>query len=315
MTWPLKAKTSTTTKTRPSMLVDSIVSHGARTIHSTSYPTPSFANANRVDPTRTVILRRDFERDAVQRFRDVANAAAERLLDQPLVVNAYEFTTTTAKIDDFMAWLRKLTDEKVLEVKYGTQARSGRDAWSNIYIKSAYQKGVARAAAQMRKGGVRVSDRWVNAAILRPIHADRVGLAYTRTFTTLRGITSAMDTKISQSLALGLAEGRAPKYIAKMIVSDVETIGINRARVLARTEVINAHATATLNSFEEANIQGVQVESEFATAQDNKVCPKCASLEGKIYTISEAQGVIPVHPNCRCAWLPVVSDDSSKELL
>lgn len=283
------------------------------------YRQSSFANASRIDPTRTVMLRREFERELLQRLREVAAAAVDRIEGQNVfrinVRNAFEFATTGSKVDDFMTWLRSMVDRDVLEIKVGAPLKSSRDAWTSVYIKSAYQKGIARAASQMRKGGVRVSDRWVNAALLRPVHADRAGIAYTRTFTTLKGITAAMDTKISQSLALGLAEGRSPKQIARMISDNIESIGVTRARVLARTEVINAHAEATLNSFEEANIEGVEIESEFTTAQDNKVCPKCSELEGKKYTLQEARGVIPVHPNCRCAWLPVVGESSTRELL
>jgi SPP1 gp7 family putative phage head morphogenesis protein len=87
-------------------------------------------------------------------------------------------------------------------------------------------------------------------------------------------------------------------------------VGIKRARVLTRTEVINAHAEATLNSYTEAGLEGVTVNAEYTTAGDNKVCPKRRKLEGKVYTIAEARGVIPMHPNCRCAWIGVVIDPS-----
>jgi SPP1 gp7 family putative phage head morphogenesis protein len=117
-----------------------------------------------------------------------------------------------------------------------------------------------------------------------------------------------MDKQISRTLANGLAEGRGPMEIARSLVDRVEKIGVTRARMLARTETIASHAQASLNTYEEAGLEGVQVEAEFATAQDNKVCPECQALEGRTFTMQEAQGVIPVHPNCRCAWLPVVAN-------
>jgi SPP1 gp7 family putative phage head morphogenesis protein len=87
-------------------------------------------------------------------------------------------------------------------------------------------------------------------------------------------------------------------------------VGIKRARVLTRTEVISAHAEATLNSYTEAGLEGVEIDAEFSSTDDNKRCPKCADLERRVYTIAEARGVIPVHPNCRCAFVPVVRDPS-----
>ena len=78
--------------------------------------------------------------------------------------------------------------------------------------------------------------------------------------------------------------------------------------MLTRTEVINAHAEATLNSYVEAGLEGVTVNAEYTTAGDDKMCPKCVALQGRPYTIDEARGLIPQHPNCRCAWSPVVVD-------
>jgi SPP1 gp7 family putative phage head morphogenesis protein len=45
---------------------------------------------------------------------------------------------------------------------------------------------------------------------------------------------------------------------------------------------------------------------ELVTAGDLRVCPMCQGLNGKVYTIKEARGLIPVHPQCRCAWVPVM---------
>ena len=96
--------------------------------------------------------------------------------------------------------------------------------------------------------------------------------------------------------------------MAERIATRVEGIGIARARTLARTEVIGSHAAATLNSFKEAGLEGVKVLAEFATAGDAQVCEQCAALEGQIYSMEKAEGLIPVHPNCRCTLIPAVDD-------
>ena len=93
----------------------------------------------------------------------------------------------------------------------------------------------------------------------------------------------------------------------------VDAIGVTRARTLARSEMTAAYAEAQLNTYEELGIEGVEVEAEFATAGDDVVCPECEELEGKIYSIEESRGVIPVHPNCRCAWIPVVAEARTPE--
>ena len=76
--------------------------------------------------------------------------------------------------------------------------------------------------------------------------------------------------------------------------------------MIARTAIIMAFAEGQLTEFENWGVTGVTAEVEFATAGDDKVCNKCASMEGQVYTIAEARGVIPIHRNCRCMWLPVI---------
>jgi SPP1 gp7 family putative phage head morphogenesis protein len=273
--------------------------------------------ANRVDPTRTTLLRNAFEAEIYRRFRALKGAVNKYLVgDDSLALKAnFTFTTSPAKVAQFMAWLRKQEAQGILGIRQGTPVEAAaRTAWTNVYVESAYQKGLSRGVSALKKGGVKVAPSFIDSAFRRPIHADRLGLIYTRTFSELDGITKEMDRQISRVLTQGVADGLAPGQIAAKINNRIDAIGITRARTLARTEIINAHADATLNTFSEAGIAGVEVESEFVTAGDDDVCPECAELEGKTYTIDEARGVIPVHPNCRCAWVPVVVNGTGIEL-
>jgi SPP1 gp7 family putative phage head morphogenesis protein len=276
-----------------------------------------FTNNARVDPTRTVSLRRRYEADMVRRFRELETVlrkaiGAEDVLGLETNKVAppphFDFRRDPEKVSAFIDWLRKSHQDGILELKRGTAQATARGAWQDIYIQSAYQKGLQQAASQMRKAGAQVEPSYVDAAFFRPVHADRVGLIYTRAFTDLKGVTDAMDAGISRVLAQGIAEGVGPMEMARRMVHRVEGIGIARARTLARTEVIGSHAVATLNSFKEAGIEGVNVLAEFTTAGDGKVCAECADLEGKTYSLEDAEGLIPVHPNCRCTFVPAVKD-------
>jgi hypothetical protein len=45
---------------------------------------------------------------------------------------------------------------------------------------------------------------------------------------------------------------------------------------------------------------------EVATAGDDDVCPECEAIEeNNPYTIDEARSLIPAHPHCRCAFVPL----------
>lgn len=226
----------------------------------------------------------------------------------------FEFTRTADKVGAFMGWLKEQEIEQGLTVRQGAPlSRAAEQAWTSTYVESSYVRGLNQASARLRQAGATVEQRWVEAAFRRPIHADRLGIAYTRTFTELQGITATMDRQISRVLAEGLAGGAGPADIARAINNRVDKIGITRARMLARTEVINAHADATLNTYVEAGLEGVDVVAEWLTAND--ACPECVALEQEgPYSIEQARGMIPRHPNCKCAWAPLVRGGSGIEL-
>lgn len=228
-------------------------------------------------------------------------------------VGTFSFTRSADKHASFMEWLHSAQDKNIFSIRTGTPFQTAASSnWMNLYIDSSYQRGIAQAAGAMRKGGASISERWVDAGFNRSIHADALALIYNRNYSALEGITDAMDASISRILAEGLAYGKGPMALASEIEDAIDSIGEVRAETLARTEVINAHAESTLNSYEEAGIEGVTVDAEFTTSDDDAVCPICDDMNHDIYTIDDARGVIPVHPNCRCAWLPSMGDDDTE---
>jgi hypothetical protein len=205
----------------------------------------------RLDPTHTTVLRRRFEIEAVNRFKTLRRKIREELTDENfglgpnafgLSTNApkYNFPRSDKKVSEFMKWLKSQSDAGILELKQGTPMESAAErAWSSTYVRASYKKGIDSAARSMRKSKVRVEDKWVEAAFNRPFHVDRVGLAFTRTYSSLEGITRTMESQIGRTLAQGLAEGLGMKEIARSITDRVDKIGIKSARVLARTEVMS----------------------------------------------------------------------------
>jgi hypothetical protein len=69
--------------------------------------------------------------------------------------------------------------------------------------------------------------------------------------------------------------------------------------MVARTEVIAASNEGALQGYEHEGVEKV----EFYPAPDAD--EECLILAG-VYPINETHGVIPVHPNCRCTWIPLV---------
>lgn len=283
--------------------------------------TANSAEAQRYDPTMTTTLRRQFEGALAKRFRKLKGAINTLLITDDafgLRTNRtdFRFLRSGDKVAAFQEWLKEQQDAGILELTPGVPAaRAAETSWASVYVRSAYHKGMSRSASQLRKEGVSVAPSWVVDAFTRPFHVDRVGLAYTRVFQELEGITAEMDRQISRTLAQGLSQGTGAVQLAKELNDRVDKIGITRARMMARTEVIRAHAEASLNTYEEAGILGVGIEAEWRTAQDDSVCQECDdAASGGPYNLADARGMIPLHPNCRCAWVPQVVDPTAVRL-
>lgn len=237
---------------------------------------------------------------------------------------AFQFNTNSQKVGQFMSWLRRQVQVGMLSVVSMDQiGDSVNAAWSNLYIQNAYKRGVERARAQLRQAGLTdpLLTGSIEATMANPFHVDRLGLLYTRTYSELVGVTEAFDQHVSRILAQGLADGSGPREMARAInkvitgrggdLSLTDSLGRfiparRRTEMIARTEVIRAHAQAQLQEFSNWGVTGVGVQAEFRTAGDNRVCTRCEALEAQRFTIEQAWGVIPVHPSCRCIWIPLV---------
>lgn len=278
----------------------------------------SINTARKLDPSRTATIRQAYERAITSRFRRLRRDIVASIIDkdcfglQPglLILRAaeprqFDFPRSEDKVKAFMEWLQQQVDEGILEVteRDNTGRIVGSSEWQDLYIRTTAERAVIQATNAMTAAGV-TAPLIVSNPFNQPIFADRLGLLYTRQFTLLKGITEAMSSGIANELTLGMAQGLNPKVIARNIAKKVDGIGITRARVLAQTEIIRSHSESTLNVYESAGLEEVEVEAEWSTAKDGRVCPTCASREGKIYSLKEARGLIPAHPRCRCNWRP-----------
>ena len=299
----------------------------------------------RRDPTHTTVLRSVFAQDMKRRFNELAMVVRKAIVVEDVFslrndniqahqmttpgAEAFNFERSAAKLEAFMKWLQEQVDKGILEV--GTYQQIGRgvnEYWTNLYITDSYKRGIMRARSELKKAGLKIPSIEESGGIDivqgLPMHVDRVGLLFTRVFNDLKGVTTAMDTTISRILAQGLADGDGPAFLARKLVAAINGTGMgdlavkdalgrtmpamDRAVLIARTEVIRAHHVATIQEYRNWGLEGIVVKAEWSTAGDDRVCARCAALEGKVFTLDEIEPVIPLHPNCRCCALPYIED-------
>lgn len=125
----------------------------------------------------------------------------------------------------------------------------------------------------------------------------------------LATMDDATAQKVTKTLYAALASGVHPDTAANML-TQATGMARNRALVVARTEIISAYRSASLTTYR-ANADVCDGWTWMA-AQDGRVCPFCASMDGTFHTLDEDLNAL-THPNCRCCPAPHVkaADDLS----
>ena len=134
---------------------------------------------------------------------------------------------------------------------------------------------------------------------LKQLNQPALDWIATRSLALATRINETTKIEIRRQLATGFEEGESIPKLTSRIRTYYDDAYKRRAPMVARTEVIAASNEGALQGYSE---QGVE-EAEFYPSPD--ACEECLAEVG-VYPIAEARGKIPVHPNCRCVFLPIV---------
>ena len=291
-------------------------------------------NITQMDPTRTTTLRAQYGADMKRRFNKIRTLVLRAVGDldvlglstnEPMAFNnfatnalperqAYRFQRDDQKITSFNSWFQEQVDQGILEVDVKG------NPWTAKYVDSAYRKGSVRAYIDAHADELQDTpdfyrgkrSEFLESSFAHPERMSKLKFLGTRSYEDLKGISAAMSQQISRVLADGISHGKGPRSIARDLYNTVGNISKTRAMTMARTEIIAAHAEGQLDSYEELGIDELEVMVEWSTAGDDRVCSACADLQGTVMKIDEARGLIPRHPNCRCAWIPANVGEKTK---
>ena len=111
------------------------------------------------------------------------------------------------------------------------------------------------------------------------------------------GETLADD--LAQSLAAGYAQGESIADLTTRVMEFFDNPA--RAQRIARTETIAASSQGALYGYQEAGLE----QCEFYTANDERTCIYCDEYNGQVFNLGDEMP-IPLHPDCRCVYLPVI---------
>lgn len=114
---------------------------------------------------------------------------------------------------------------------------------------------------------------------------------------------------LGKNLRVGLTQsmilGEGIPQITDRINKNIETARYNAERI-ARTETKRVTYCAHNDAYEDMGVE--ELEYRCANGGDARTCKTCKEDNGKRYKRGE-EPTLPRHPNCRCVYIPVVSDE------
>jgi HK97 family phage portal protein len=264
-----------------------------------SLPALAEIKAPRVAPRARVMRRRIIEEreeltdeitgKVLTHFRGIRNRAdgiLGRLMERDLEeTKAYPF-----EVVDMLPPIETGSMSKILEAAYRKISKKT--------FKTINDVGVA--------GNLRWSDKLPtiqNVLSAAPSRASMIHSTTSKAIQRAVGIGLERGYSIEQ-LARGVPDDRFPGIRA--VLGETE----NRARLIARTEVMRTQNQTTAGFYKEQGFLYVQADDVDGGPDDNYVDPgdpygrTCAERHGQIYTIEDAQN-IDDHPNGTLNWMPM----------
>lgn len=106
---------------------------------------------------------------------------------------------------------------------------------------------------------------------------------------------------LKNTLVSGMIRGKSITEMA-LELDELMNRGFHNAHRLVRTETMHYLNASSLQAYKDCGVKYVQ----FWAALDERTCTQCGTLlHGRIFEIDKAP-VLPIHPNCRCCYLPVI---------
>lgn len=169
---------------------------------------------------------------------------------------------------------------------------------ANRIIEKIYRKGLDKGYKDIKK---------------YPVFNDacKYGLKATQdyNFELITKLSDDLRETIKHDIFKGIAEEKSIHEVARSItdaglkpLKDKTLTAYQRASLIARTEISRSMSTGRLQAYANYGVEKVRI----LTAGDSNVCPICLKAAEKVYTLKEAQGLIPFHPACRCSIIAVI---------
>lgn len=213
-------------------------------------------------------------------------------------------------------------------------AASADDIISSVYNEAKWADEIAQQSAPFIRGllanGLVDATEKLEGVIIVNASSPAVLQALDERAGQIRSVATTVQREIRDDIAESISLGESRGDTIKRVREQFDAR--NKADRVVRTETIWAHNEGTTLAWEQS---GVVTAVKWDTVPDDRRCPYCASMHGKVQKLGgnwfdkgesltvdgDAGNPItlkfgyepikhpPLHPNCRCQQIPIISDD------
>ena len=119
--------------------------------------------------------------------------------------------------------------------------------------------------------------------------------------------TQVLAMNLNDIVTNGLTQGKTVTEMAIQLSNTMNT-SFNISHRLIRTETMHYLNESAFKGYEDAGCE----EVELWAAEDERTCEICGAKHGTKYKIKD-RPILPLHANCRCTYLPVITEKEEKK--
>lgn len=166
----------------------------------------------------------------------------------------------------------------------------------NVASVKAAEKFCAKLVTEVNNSTKKGIRTYISTGIKEGKSMDKIA----RELRSIVGLTESQTESVMNYRNLLQEQGLNVDVVDKKVQRYADKTHRYRTEMIARTETANAQSIGYLQGMDDIGVEKV----EFSAYPG--CCDICQGLDKDKYKVEDAEGVIPVHPNCRCAWLPVI---------
>lgn len=203
------------------------------------------------------------------------------------------------KLDSYWKMQAQLKNElqKLGDKEVALLSREFENEWRDIYNSISLPSNAAFSTVSADNAKAMINEVWL---------ADGKNFSQ-RIWSNTDKLVDTLNEKLMECVVTGKKTTEL-----KNLLQERFNVSYNQANMLVRTEAAHIETQAAAQRYKDYGL----TKYEYLGRDEHDIGCKCKELNGKVFYYSEMKAGVnapPMHPNCRCAIIPVIDDEILKE--